>query len=318
MTRRNQALWDKLQEAYLLAPDASRYKLAQMAGTTASMAQRFLASYRRTANTIKDDSPLSNLHEFEQSLILKGLTVPPQPPPIEVKWNKDCIRFAALGDSHIGHVKAHKEWWDIMCDKVDKEKVDFCLHTGDITEGMSGRDGHVYELEAIGASAQLELAALRIEQIPCVVKGITGNHDLWGYKTIGFDPGAELQKRCKNFVYLGQNEATITVAGLQIMLTHPGDGSAYAVSYAMQQFINALSGGEKPHIMLMGHHHKSIYMHYRNIQAFETGTLCAQTGWMRGKKLQAHCGFWIIEVWPNDNGVERIRSEWVPFYSKGE
>lgn len=271
----------------------------------------------RGVESVKDSGDLTALSPLEKDFILNGLKVPPPPPPKVYVWSKSSIKFAATGDWHTGHKKAHKEWHDRMCDKIAQEKCELLLHTGDITEGMSGRPGHVYELEAIGAKAQVELAAQRVKQVPCPVQAITGNHDLWGYKAIGFDPGEELKERCPNFHYLGQNEATIDLGGIKIMLSHPGDGSAYAVSYALQQFINALSGGEKPHIILMGHHHKSIFFSYRNIQSFETGTLCAQTDWMRGKKIQAHPGFWIIEVWPSgeEEGLERIKQEWVPFYS---
>jgi len=35
---------------------------------------------------------------------------------------------------------------------------------------------------------------------------------------------------------------------------------------------------------------------------------------MRGKKLAAHTGFWIIEVWTDETGIKRIRPEWNAFY----
>jgi hypothetical protein len=75
-----------------------------------------------------------------------------------------------------------------------------------------------------------------------------------------------------------------------------------------------LSGGEKPHILLAGHAHKSFFYETRNVHVFETGTTCMQTGFMRGKKLAAHTGFWIVDVWTNENGISRIRPEWTPFY----
>ena len=314
--KKNESLWHRMKAAFESDPMMGRKRLAKLAGVSPASAQRFLQKISQPENIVDaQHKSIENLSDLEREYIIKSLNVQPQKPPVKIKWNNDSFKFAAIGDSHIGHQKAHKEWWDIMCDKIDREQVSLCLHTGDITEGMSGREGHVYELEAIGATAQVELAAHRISQIPCEVKGITGNHDLWGFKRLGHDPGVELENRCRNFEYLGQNEAVVSIDGIDIMMSHPGDGSAYAVSYALQQFINALSGGEKPHILLMGHHHKSVFFQYRNIQAFETGTLCGQTGWMRGKKLQAMAGFWIVEVWPNQDGIERIRSEWIPFYS---
>ena len=40
-------------------------------------------------------------------------------------------------------------------------------------------------------------------------------------------------------------------------LVHPIDGSAYALSYSGQKYCDSLSGGEKPKIIAMGHHHNS-------------------------------------------------------------
>ena len=91
--------------------------------------------------------------------------------------------------------------------------------------------------------------------------------------------------------------------------------NSYALSYGLQKMIDAMSGGEKPNIYLGGHHHKAMYLFYRNIHAFECGTTQAQTPWMRGKRIPAHMGGWIIEVHVDDEGtVTRCKGEFVPFY----
>jgi hypothetical protein len=56
-----------------------------------------------------------------------------------------------------------------------REGIDRVFCPGDITEGMSGRDGHIYELTHIGASAQIEYASELINQIQAEVLGISGN-----------------------------------------------------------------------------------------------------------------------------------------------
>jgi len=288
-------------------PGISREALARLAGCSEWKARQFLFSKQL-------NEPFPDVSPIELDLIRKGLVGPPPTTPIRHEWSKDSFKFAFITDTHNGHQLSHQEWWDKTCSLVEREKVAVCFHAGDITEGMSGRPGHVYELEAIGAHAQTVLTERRLRQMPCPIQAITGNHDLWGYKAIGFDPGEALSTSVPGFTYLGQNEATVDVGSIKIMLWHGGDGSSYATSYRTQKFVEGLTGGEKPHILLSGHAHKSIYHQCRNVAVFEGGTLCGQTGWMRGKKLSAHVGFWIIEVWPNETGIERIRSEWIPFY----
>ena len=58
---------------------------------------------------------------------------------------------------------------------------------------------------------------------------------------------------------------------------------AYALSYKIQKMVEAMSGGEKPNILAVGHYHKLEMFPYRNVQCFQTGTFQAQTPWMRGK-----------------------------------
>jgi hypothetical protein len=117
-------------------------------------------------------------------------------------------------------------------------------------------------------------------------------------------------------VYLGQSSAVINLTpNCTFELRHPLDGTAYSLSYKTQKMIEALSGGEKPNILATGHYHKAEYLFYRNIHSFQTGCLCAQTPWMKGKQISAHMGVWIIEVHVDEEGtVTRIKQEFIPFY----
>jgi DNA polymerase II small subunit/DNA polymerase delta subunit B len=76
-----------------------------------------------------------------------------------------------------------------------------------------------------------------------------------------------------------------------------------------------MTGGEKPSILINGHHHKAMYLFYRNVHAIECGTLEAQSGWMKGKRIAAHVGGWIIEIHVDEEGtINRFKSEFIPFY----
>lgn len=105
---------------------------------------------------------------------------------------------------------------------------------------------------------------------------------------------------------------------LVIKLYHGGDGTAYADSYKIQKLIESFTGGEKPNIVFSGHYHKSLYLARRNIHGFEAGTLCSQTKFMRGKKIPAHMGFGIVDIFPDKTGVPRIRHEWIQLYERNE
>src|SRR3990167_11398733 len=162
------------------------------------------------------------------------------------------VKIGILADTHIGHKKFDEGFMKYASEVFAKEGIKDVYHAGDICEGMSGRPGHVYELQHIGFSAQVGEAERLFSKYfkDFQIYSITGNHDQWfKYKADnGADVGEELQHRLPNFQYLGENEAHIKLGPkAELMLFHPGDGTAYATSYKMQKLTESFTGGEKPH-----------------------------------------------------------------------
>lgn len=229
------------------------------------------------------------------------------------------IRFGYYSDPHVGQKEFSEELWMKMISFYNREGISTVYCPGDNLEGMSGRPGHIYELAQIGATAQMNYAS-QLFQVADKLHFfiIDGNHDQW-YKeknSSGLVSGAELAHRNKNVTFLGEWEADVKLSNSVVMkLFHGNDGSAYATSYKIQKLIESLEGGKKPNIILSGHYHKQLALFTRNVFGFECGTLCGQTRWMRGKKLAAHMGFGIIELWVNPRGVERLRHEFIPHFA---
>jgi len=262
---------------------------------------------------------LSELSVSEQKAILKGLSGKQQVKKFRHRFGNKCVKFGYCSDLHIGSKYFSYELWSRMCAYFKREKIEVVYCAGDLTEGMSGRGGHIYELSHIGATAQINETIRLISQAPFHLYSILGNHDLW-YKQkadIGLDVGEQIERGCSNFTNLGEWEADVEIMnGVIMKLFHGNDGTAYADSYKLQKLIESFTGGEKPNIVLSGHYHKQIAIFRRNVFGFECGTLCGQTGWMRGKKIQAHMGFGIIEVWQKAHGIQRLRHEFFPFYEE--
>lgn len=228
------------------------------------------------------------------------------------------ICFGYYSDPHVGEKHFKEPLWRAMIDYFAKHRIKQVYCPGDNLEGMSGRPGHIYELSHIGATAQLEYAASLFRLAPNIHFNVTdGNHDQWFKEKNngGLVAGRQLQAMCPNVHFLGEWEARVMIhPKVELMLFHANDGTAYADSYKLQKLIESLEGGKKPNIILSGHYHKQIAIFRRNVFGFECGTLCGQTRFMRGKKLQAHVGFGIIEVWAGERGVERLRHEFFPYY----
>lgn len=259
----------------------------------------------------------TNLSEEEIKAVVQATGVSSKKPKLKhTSHETGYFKMLVMSDTHIGHSKFREDWWDHMLERAVREKVDFAYHGGDILEGMSNRPGHIYELEYIGFEAQFTKAKRLIGECPFEVRAITGNHDSWytGKADQGINIGHRLEEALNNFVYLGDSEADQVVENVRIKLFHGNDGGSYAISYRGQKIVESLDGGDKPHILITGHDHKSVFFQTRNVHVIGAGTLCEQTSFMRGKKLAAHRGYWLVDVWSNEEGLVRIRPEWNPFY----
>jgi len=217
-------------------------------------------------------------------------------------------RIGVFSDAHIGAKPFDEPFFRHMVKMFEKEKVSRIYNVGDTLEGMSGRDGHIYELSEIGFNQQFEKAKGLFSLFPkeMSIFGIDGNHDAWYHKknNAGLIVGRELENNLSNYKHLGEDEADVSLRkNVTMKLFHPNDGTAYAISYKMQKLMESFTGGEKPEILLQGHYHKAMYMFNRNIHGIECGTLCGQTKWMRGKKIPAHKGFWIIDIEMGKGGI---------------
>lgn len=227
------------------------------------------------------------------------------------------IRFGVVSDTHLCSKWQQLTHLNTMYDIFEREGIEIVYHAGDITEGVNMRRGHEYEVFKHGTDEQQQYVIDNYPKRPGIVtKFITGNHDHSGIKAAGHDIGYPISRARPDMIYLGMSNAKIELTpNCTLELNHALDGNAYALSYAIQKRIDAMSGGEKPSILIDGHHHKMIYLFYRNIHAFEAATFQAQTAWMRGKRLPAHIGGWIIEVHVDDEGaIQRCTNTFFPFY----
>lgn len=229
------------------------------------------------------------------------------------------IKFGIVADSHIGQEMFDEALFESAGKTFRKEGIKNVYHVGDVLEGMSGREGQVYELRQIGFKQQIDYAESLIKKYwtNFNIFAINGNHDLWYKKknNAGLDVGQELDNRISNWHHLGDEEADIKLAPNVVMkLFHPNDGTAYATSYKLQKMMESFEGGHKPQILVEGHYHKALYMFNRNIHGIEGGTLCGQTRWMRGKKIPANKGFWIVKLELDKKGISKFIPTFYPAY----
>jgi predicted phosphodiesterase len=233
----------------------------------------------------------------------------------------DWVKVGIISDTHIGSLYERLDLLDGAYSVFEKEGIKDVYHAGDIIDGENVYRGHVYEIKVHGADAQVNHCVNNYPKKEGIeTHFISGNHDLSFWKNAGIDIGEKIASRRSDMKYLGREEADVPIlcnnVKVILRLTHPGKGTAYALSYHPQKYIDALAGGQKPHIILMGHYHKAEQLPcYRNTYLIQSGCLQSQTPYMRRQSLAAHMGFWIIEFMIKPHVlISRFKSEFTAFY----
>ena len=228
----------------------------------------------------------------------------------------EWVKVGVLSDTHLGSKYSNPDYVKMAFDEFDKAGVNFVTHSGDVVEGVSNRAGHVYECTTFGYDAQKALAIETMGQWDKTpIYMIDGNHDRWFMKSAGAIVVKDICDAIPNAEYLGEDEGDIQLnKNTKLKLWHGLDGAAYAISYRLQKIVESLTGGEKPDAIIAGHDHKSSQFMIRHVHCIAAGCIERQSKWMRGKKIAAHTGFWIVEYLVHKRGIGRIRAEWFPLY----
>jgi len=232
----------------------------------------------------------------------------------------ETVKVGIISDTHLGSKYTDPEWMLEAFRIFAEEGVDFITHSGDVTEGMSGREGHYQECTHFGMDSQRDHAVEVLSECASItgdktIYMISGNHDRWSLKRCGTDVCESIAYRVPQIDYIGHDEGDIVVGSATIRLWHGLDGSSYAISYRPQKIIESLTGGDKPNVMIAGHVHKAGYFYTRHVHFVSAPCIQKQSKWMRGKRLEAATGFAIADITIGDKGVGRFRAEFFPFYA---
>jgi len=266
---------------------------------------------------------LDNKHNLHDSVLL-------EPGKSEVKGSKGewTHVFGFTTDNHLCNRHSRLDVLNSAYDYFENEGITLVYNAGNWIDGEA-KFNKTELIVAPGLDNQLDYM---IDKWP-VRKGIEthyiagSDHEGWHQEREGIEVGKYLQNRAENagrydLKYLGYSEADVKLSfgsGSSVMrIVHPGGGSAYAISYTDQKRVESYSGGEKPHIELVGHYHKFNYGYPREVHTLQGGCTTDQSLFMRKKRLQAHVGYSVLKIRQDERGaVSGFAVEWHPFFDRG-
>ncbi len=236
------------------------------------------------------------------------------------------VAFGIVSDLHYASIYAREELTQLMYDIFKREGIETVFECGNMI------DGEIFfnmrELLAYGVKGQVDYFVKHVPQVEGITTYfITGDdHEGWLARKAGINIGEVIEDAMRragrnDWQFLSHIESDVqfkTKRGSSIVrLTHPGGGSSYALSYQPQKIIESLQGGTKPHVLIEGHLHKSMYAMIRNVHSVLAGCFEDQTSFMRKKHIEAHIGGWIIRMTLGEDGsILKFQPNWYPFFDK--
>ena len=247
-----------------------------------------------------------------------------------VSRKDNTFKFGVVTDNHLGSKYSRLDVLNDLYDRFEAAGVDRVYNAGNWIDGEASFNRH--DLIVHGMDGQIDYLCEHYPQR----KGITtyavagDDHEGWYAQREGVEIGRYAESRMRavgrtDWVDLGFMEAFValvnvkTRARVMALISHPGGGSAYALSYAVQKIIESLDGGEKPAVRIGGHYHKLWAGNIRNVWCIEGGCTQDQTPFMRKKKLEAHVGGAIVELEqdPETGAIISMTPKLMRYFNRG-
>lgn len=248
--------------------------------------------------------------------------------PLSVINRGEWINFGLVSDTHLCCQEERLDALHCQYDLFESEGITTIFHGGNLVDGYIPKinGSSVHETSIDGQCQYVIDKYPRREGI--TTHFITGNdHEGWWQKE-GFNFGAYLMYLAQNggrsdLNYIGHVESDVEVRvkgaskPTMIRIAHPGGGCPYARSYVAQKVTESYEGGEKPAVLVLGHHHVSNYLNERNIHVINMPGFQSQTIFGRTKRLRYEIGGAILSFKVNEEGaVTRCRVEFNLFFDR--
>lgn len=220
----------------------------------------------------------------------------------QIPYDLEHLKLLLISDTHLASKYDRLDILRYLYDKAQDKGVKHVLHSGDFTDGRSNRPEHIYELREPSYEGQVDYCVENYPKFDGHTYVIQGNHDDWWYKSNGSEIVKSIADKRDDIVYLGPDVADLKIGKLKIRLFHGSGGGAYAKSYKLQKYLDAIPMEERPDILQTGHIHQSFYMKQDNTHCFQTSCLEDQTPYTRGKGLANDKSVWWVDAYFDGRG----------------
>ena len=220
------------------------------------------------------------------------------------------LRLLLISDTHLASKFDRLDILRYLYEKAEDKGVNYVLHSGDVTDGLSGRQQQLYDLKEASYTGQRDYVIDKYPKSEIPTYMISGNHDLWWVKQCGADIVKDICNKRDDLTYLGSDCEDLQIGKLKIRLYHGKGGGSYAKSYKLQKYLDAIPLEERPHILQTGHIHQAFYMKQDKTHCFQTSCLQDLTPFERSMGFNNDKSCWWVDVnFDNKGNVYSINQE---------
>lgn len=235
----------------------------------------------------------------------------------EIPNNLDHLKLLMISDTHLASKYDRLDILRYLYAKAEDNGTNYVLHSGDLTDGLSGRPQQVYELKECSYTGQRDYVIDKYPKSNVPTYLISGNHDLWWVRQCGADICGDIANHRDDITYLGSDCEDLKIGKLKIRMYHGSGGGAYAKSYKLQKYLDSIPMEERPHILQTGHIHQAFFMKQGNTHCFQTSCLQDMTPYERSKGLSNDKSVWWVDIDMDDRGNPvKIKQELETFGKK--
>jgi len=229
----------------------------------------------------------------------------------EVIWEPWHLRFALIGDTHIGAKECALEELHRFYDHAKDEWVECVLHAGDLVDGCNVYKGQQFEQSEVWYQDQVKKVVRDYPNIWVPTYFIGWNHDESYLKSSWADITRTIDWLRDDLVNLGYYDAILNINNIKLQLQHWAGGSSYSPDYKLLRYIDTIKAWEEPDIFALWHYHRAIHSLHRWIHGFMPWAFLKRNLLAKRYKFPNIIGGWIIDITKDETGKKRLTATFI-------
>lgn len=222
--------------------------------------------------------------------------------PYNMDMNKDHVRLALLGDTHMASKYTDLDSLNRAYDLIERKQVDAVIHSGDLVDGLVSSPHYDPRQELIEPTykGQVEYTIDRYPKYSGKTFIISGNHDDYWTRLTGKEPIKDIADKRDDMVYLGPSRRVVLINGLKVNVLH--GRFARGSSENIYTYIDGIPTRYKPDIVHSGHYHNGKHTKYDGVDVFRSGSFMHQKPREKERGQVTDNSTYFVDVYYDDDG----------------